>query len=55
VYGSKDAKLGLESAGNLRNLANQEIHVMEDAGHACYLNNPDEWHMLLYNFLLALD
>ena len=55
VYGSKDTQLGLESVGNLRNLLNNEIHTMENASHACYVNKPDEWHMILYNFLLSLN
>jgi len=25
--------------------------TMKNAGHACYMNNPDEWHRLLHNFL----
>jgi len=55
VYGTKDTKLGLESVGNLRNMPNSEIVPMEGAGHANYEERPDEWHRLLYNFLLAVE
>jgi len=54
VYGTKDKTLGLESVGNLRNMPNSEIMPMENAGHANYEERPDEWHRLLYNFILAV-
>jgi len=55
VYGTKDKTLGLVSVGNLRNMPNSEIMPMEGAGHANYEERPDEWHRLLYNFLLAVE
>jgi len=55
VYGTKDKKFGLTSADNLRNMPNSEIMPMEGAGHGDYLKRPDEWHRLLYNFLLAVE
>ena len=55
VYGSKDTKLGLESVGNLRNMRQSEIFTMEGAGHACYEERPEEWHRLLYNFMLGVE
>jgi len=55
VYGTKDKTLGLESVGNLRNMPNSEIFPMEGAGHANYEERPDQWHRLLYNFLLAVE
>lgn len=54
VYGTKDKTLGLTSLGNLRNMPNSEIQAMEDAGHAGYQERPEEWHRLLYNFLVAI-
>jgi len=54
VYGEKDKEYGLVSVGDLRNLANREIFPIEKAGHSCHYEKPDEWHKLLYNFLLAL-
>ena len=55
VYGTKDVKLGLHSTNSLRNLANVEIFPLEGAGHACVTDKPDEFHKLLYNFLLAIE
>jgi len=55
VYGTEDKQLGLQSVGNLRNMPNSEIMPMEGAGHANYEQKPEEWHRLLYNFLLAVE
>ena len=55
VYGTKDKSLGLESVGNLRNMPNSEIMPMEGASHGDYQKRPDEWHRLLYNFLLSVQ
>ena len=55
VYGTKDKGLGLDSTGNLRNMPNNEIFPMEKAGHPSYIDKPDEWNRLLYNFLLAME
>ncbi len=55
VCGSKDKTLGVSSVRNLRELPNAEVCMMEDAGHACYMNKPDEWHKLLYNFITQLE
>jgi len=55
VYGTKDKSLGLFSTGNLRNMPNREIFPMEGAHHANYQERPDEWHRLLYNFMLAVN
>lgn len=55
VYGTKDKTLGLTSVGNLRNMPDSEIAPMNGAGHAGYQERPEEWHQMLYNFLLAID
>ncbi|ELT94930.1 hypothetical protein CAPTEDRAFT_38827, partial [Capitella teleta] len=51
VYGSKDDTLGEVSLKNLSNFPNNEPICFEDAGHACYMNEPAEWHKTIYNFL----
>ncbi|XP_029455372.1 protein ABHD14B-like [Rhinatrema bivittatum] len=51
VYGDQDEQLGEISLNNLKNLANHKVMVMKGAGHACYLDNPDEWHHGLLDFL----
>lgn len=55
VYGSKDTTLGLISLNHLRNMQNSEIMEMPERGHACYIEDPDHWHRLLYNFLMAVE
>ncbi|XP_013405206.1 protein ABHD14B [Lingula anatina] len=55
VYGSKDTSLGLTSLNDLRNIRNSAIFKIEDAGHPCYLDKPEKWHELLYNFLAAIE
>ncbi|KPP70188.1 hypothetical protein Z043_111003 [Scleropages formosus] len=54
VYGDQDAQLGELSLNNLKNLANHKVAVMKGAGHPCYLDNPEEWHSILLQFLRAL-
>lgn len=57
VYGEKDRMMAYEEKDThapvrtLRQLPNSEVFVMKNAGHACYMDNHDEWHRLLYNFL----
>ena len=55
VYGTKDTGLGLNSVGDLRNMPNSEIMPIKGAKHACYMDNPNEFHYLLYNFLQAVE
>ncbi|XP_067417273.1 putative protein-lysine deacylase ABHD14B isoform X2 [Emydura macquarii macquarii] len=55
VYGDQDTQLGEVSLNNLRNLPNHRVLVLKGAGHACYLDKPDEWHRGLLDFLKSLD
>ncbi|XP_062923838.1 protein ABHD14B [Mobula hypostoma] len=55
VYGSEDKPMGEESFNNLRHLFNNKVHVMNGASHACYLNNPNEWHQTVLEFLQNLS
>ncbi|KAM9408667.1 putative protein-lysine deacylase ABHD14B [Pholidichthys leucotaenia] len=54
VYGDQDTELGAVSLHNLSNLANHSVVVMKDAGHPCYLDNPETWHKALLDFLNKL-
>ncbi|XP_028302795.1 putative protein-lysine deacylase ABHD14B [Gouania willdenowi] len=54
VYGDQDTQLGEVSFRNLSNLANHSVVVMKGAGHACYLDDPDTWHLALTQFLKSL-
>ena len=55
VYGEKDKSLGLTSLNNLRNMKNEEHFSIADAGHPAYIDKPEEWRRLLYNFIKALE
>ena len=48
LYGEKDTHA---PAHILQQIPNSQVFTMKNASHACYMNNPDEWHRLLYNFL----
>ncbi|KAI0213246.1 Protein ABHD14B [Lamellibrachia satsuma] len=54
VFGTKDETIGRTSVGNLRNMPSSKIFPMTKAGHACYIEQPDIWNRMLYNFLMAL-
>ncbi|XP_060095962.1 putative protein-lysine deacylase ABHD14B [Heteronotia binoei] len=55
VYGDQDVQLGEVSLNNLKNLPNHKVMLMKGAGHACYLDKPEEWHLGLLNFLKSLE
>ncbi|KAH0630026.1 hypothetical protein JD844_012587 [Phrynosoma platyrhinos] len=55
VYGDQDAQLGEVSLNNLKNLPNHKVMLMKGAGHACYLDKPDEWHVGLLDFLKSIE
>uniref|UniRef100_UPI00358F175D putative protein-lysine deacylase ABHD14B n=1 Tax=Myxine glutinosa TaxID=7769 RepID=UPI00358F175D len=54
VYGSLDSALGTLSFCNLKQLPNNSVVCMEGAGHACYLDKPEEWNSALLSFLRRL-
>lgn len=51
VYGDGDTGLGVDSLKNLSLLPNHAVVKLANAGHAAYLNQPQVWHTILYNFL----
>ena len=55
VYGENDGGLGLSSLERLRNIRGCIIHMIKDAGHACYLKNSDEFHDNVEKFLSKLN
>ncbi|XP_062441232.1 putative protein-lysine deacylase ABHD14B [Rhea pennata] len=55
VYGDQDAELGQASLANLRHIPEHQVLVLQGAGHACYLDKPDEWHRGLLAFLQQLE
>ena len=55
IYGENDTGLGTSSLGRLRNIPGSVIHMIKGAGHACYLNNGEEFHSVLVKFLEKLQ
>lgn len=53
VYGAQDP-MGHISFEHLKQLPNHQVLIMEGAGHPCYLDNPEEWHTRLLDFLQGL-
>ncbi len=52
VVGQKDTVLGRASSKHLSQIPSaSEVQVFPDARHPCYLDDPDRWHRLLFNFL----
>lgn len=51
IYGSADSEYGEKSSNDLQNIPDSKIHVIKGASHACYLQNPDEFHEVLKTFL----
>ena len=54
VFGVNDTHLGLGMVGDLRNLLNNEIELIEKAGHAVMFQQPEKFHSLIYNFITTL-
>ncbi|KAM8758153.1 putative protein-lysine deacylase ABHD14B isoform 1-T2 [Rhynchonycteris naso] len=53
VYGDQDP-MGHTGFEHLKQLPNHRVFVMKGAGHTCYLEQPDEWHAGLIDFLQGL-
>ena len=54
VYGELDEDLGRESTKNLQNLPNTSEVEIPGAGHAAYMDRPEIWNAMLYNYLRSL-
>jgi abhydrolase domain-containing protein 14 len=54
VYGELDEDLGRESTKNLQNLPNTSEVEIPGAGHAAYMDRPEIWNTMLYNYLRSL-
>jgi pimeloyl-ACP methyl ester carboxylesterase len=47
--------LGLTSHRDLKTIPNFQAFILPKAGHAAYLDQPDQFHTLLYNFAKKID
>lgn len=54
VYGARDDGLGERGAKLFGLVPVVELRQMEKAGHACYMEQPDRWRLLLQAFLQRL-
>ncbi|KAM9096876.1 protein ABHD14A [Sarcophilus harrisii] len=55
VYGALDKGLAQESLHKLQYLPNHSTVKLQDAGHACYLHQPHDFHDALLTFLDKLS
>ncbi|XP_057366343.1 putative protein-lysine deacylase ABHD14B [Daphnia carinata] len=55
IYGDRDTSLGPTSHRDLKTIPNFQAFVLPKAGHAAYLDQPDTFHSLLYNFVKKID
>lgn len=51
MYGDMDQIQSTESMQRLRYLPNHSVVKLHNAGHACYLQKPQDFHLALLNFL----
>ena len=54
VYGDRDAAYGLPAVQHLGGIPGSRVRVVVGAGHACYLDNPEKFHIYLLSFLNSL-
>lgn len=55
MYGDHDTSLGRLALRSLRHLPEHRVAVVPDAGHACYLDKPEDFHRALLGFLRQLE
>lgn len=55
IYGDRDTSLGETSHQDLKTIPNFQAIILEKAGHAAYLDQPDKFHSLLYNFAKKIE
>ena len=51
IYGEKDTGLGHASRDDLSNIPTSQAVELPEARHPAYLDQPDMFHTLLYNFI----
>lgn len=54
LYGDRDINLGPQALHSLLHLPRHHMAVVPDAGHACYLDKPEDFHRALLGFLHQL-
>ena len=54
VRGSKSDSIADAGMERLHAIPGSQKNVLDDAGHACYIDNPTQWHQALKEFLSSL-
>lgn len=55
VYGENDSTpMAKQAPNNFRIMPNSQEVCLKNAGHAAYLDQPDVFHKMLYNFMELL-
>ncbi|NXD82383.1 ABHEA protein, partial [Halcyon senegalensis] len=54
LYGDRDTSLGHQALQNLQHLPGHQVAMVPGAGHACYLDKPEDFHRALLGFLRQL-
>ncbi|XP_074770451.1 protein ABHD14A-like [Athene noctua] len=54
LYGDRDTSLGPQALQSLQHLPRHRVAMVPDAGHACYLDKPEDFHQALLGFLNQL-
>ncbi|NWY63429.1 ABHEA protein, partial [Chionis minor] len=54
LYGDRDTRLGPQALQSLRHLPRHRVAAVPGAGHACYLDKPEDFHRALLGFLRQL-
>lgn len=54
ICGEKDVTIGKTSQNNLQVIPNYKVEILKNAGHAAYLDEPQRFHQLLFNFAKKL-
>ncbi|NXL94845.1 ABHEA protein, partial [Alectura lathami] len=55
LYGDNDTGLGHQALQSLQQLPRHRVVVLPGAGHACYLDKPEDFHRALLGFLGQLQ
>ncbi|NWI46282.1 ABHEA protein, partial [Picathartes gymnocephalus] len=54
LYGDRDTGLAPQALQNLQHIPGHRVAVLHGAGHACYLDKPEDFHQALLGFLSQL-
>lgn len=55
LYGDRDTGLGHQALQSLQHLPKHRVVVLPGAGHACYMDKPEDFHRALLGFLGQLQ